>query len=71
MKHKKEETEQNITEEHQTGTALVVQWIRFCTPNAGDLGSIPGQGSRSHIHATTKSSHATTKEPASCNQINE
>ena len=34
--------------------------------NAGDAGSIPGQGTRSHMHATTKSSHATTKEPA-CN----
>ena len=46
-----------------TGTSLVVQWIRLRTPNAGGLGSIPGQGTRSHMHATTKSSHATTKEP--------
>ena len=45
----------------------VVQWIRCCTPNAGGLGSNPGQGARSHMHATTKSSHATTKEPASHN----
>lgn len=22
---------------------LVIQWLRFCAPNAGDLGSIPGQ----------------------------
>ena len=27
-------------------------------------GSITGPGTRSHRHATTKSSHATTKEPA-------
>ena len=30
--------------------------------SAGDMGSIPGEGTRSHMHATTKSSHATTKE---------
>ena len=49
------------------GTSLVVQWLRLRAPNAGGLGSIPGQGTRSHMHAATKSSHATTKEPASCN----
>ena len=32
-------------------------------PNAGGPGSIPGQGTRSHMRAATKSSHATTKEP--------
>ncbi|TEA37693.1 hypothetical protein DBR06_SOUSAS9210008, partial [Sousa chinensis] len=42
--------------------SLVVQWLRLCAPNAGGPGSIPGQGTRSHMHATTKSSHATTKE---------
>ena len=45
------------------GTCLVAQWLRLCTPNAGGQGSIPGQGTRSHMHAATKSSHATTKEP--------
>ena len=35
--------------------------------HAGDAGSSPGQGTRSHMHATTKSSHATTKEPVSHN----
>ena len=35
--------------------------------NAGDMGSIPGQGTRSHIHAATTSSRATTKESAGCN----
>ena len=24
-------------------TYLVVQWLRLCIPNAGDLGSVPGQ----------------------------
>ena len=32
-----------------TGISLVVQWLRLCTPNAGDPGSIPGQGTRSHM----------------------
>ena len=41
---------------------LVVQWLRPHTPNAGDLGSIPGGGSRSHTpHAGTMSLHAATE----------
>ena len=31
------------------GTSLVVQWLRLCAPSAGTLGSIPGQGTRSHM----------------------
>ncbi|TEA39259.1 hypothetical protein DBR06_SOUSAS7610104, partial [Sousa chinensis] len=46
--------------------SLVAQWIRLRTPNAGGPGSIPGQGTRSHMHAATKSLHAITKEPACC-----
>ena len=42
------------------GTSLVVQWLRLCTPNAGGLGSIPGQ--------RTKIPHAATK--TWCSQIN-
>ena len=30
------------------GTSLVVQWLSLCTPNAGDVGKIPGQRTRSH-----------------------
>ena len=45
----------------------MVQWLRLCTPNAGGPGSIPGQETRSHMHAATKSLHATTKERASQN----
>ena len=30
-------------------TSLVVQWLRLCTPNAGNLSSIPGQGARSYM----------------------
>ena len=32
-------------------TDLVVQWLRLHAPNAGGLGSIPDQGTRSHILA--------------------
>ena len=31
------------------GTFLVVHWLRLCIPNAGSLGSTPGQGTRSHM----------------------
>ena len=31
------------------GTSLMVQWLCLHTPNAGDLGSTPGQGTRSHM----------------------
>ena len=48
--------------ETRCGTSLVAQWLRLRTPNAGGPGLIPVQGTRSHMHATTKSSHATTKE---------
>ena len=51
----------------RTGTSLVMQWLRLRPPNAGDPSSIPGQGTRSHMHAATKSSYATTKDPASHN----
>ncbi|TEA14701.1 hypothetical protein DBR06_SOUSAS3110003, partial [Sousa chinensis] len=47
--------------------SLVVQWVRLHAPNAGASGSIPGRGTRSCMHATTKSSHAATKDPACYN----
>ena len=31
------------------GTSLVVQWLRLCSPKADSPGSIPGQGTRSHM----------------------
>ena len=46
----------------------MVQWLRLCAPNAVGLGSIPGQGTRSHMHATTKILCAATKTQRS--QIN-
>ena len=41
---------------------MVVQWLRFCAPNAVGPGLIPGQGTRSHMpqlssHAVTERSH--------------
>ena len=32
-----------------TGTSLVVQWLRLCTPRVEGPGSIPGQGTRSYM----------------------
>ena len=49
------------------GTSLVAQWLGLRAPSAGGPGSIPGQGTRSHICAATKSLHATTKETTCCN----
>ena len=31
------------------GASLVVQWLRLCAPNAGALGSITGQETRSRV----------------------
>ena len=51
-----------------SGTSLVAQRLRLRAPNAGGPGSMPGQGTRSHMHAATKSLHAATKTQH--NQIN-
>ena len=53
-------------EKEYIGTSLVVHWLRLHAPKAGHLGSIPGQGTRSHMmqlkipHAATKSWHSQT-----------
>ena len=65
LQHSKPQT---LLKEECPGTSLAVQWLRLHAPNAGGMGSIPGQGTRSHMHAATKSSHATTKEPAQPNK---
>ena len=36
-------------ESHYGGTSLMVRGLRLHTPNAGGLGLIPGQGTRSHM----------------------
>ena len=33
----------------ELGTSLVVRWLRLQAPNAGALGLIPGQRTRSHM----------------------
>ena len=51
-----------------SGTSLVVQWLRLRAASARGPGSIPGQGTRSHmpqlkiLHAATKNLHVITKE---------
>ena len=42
------------------GTFLVIQWLRLYPPNAQDLGSVPGQGTRSRM-PQLKISHAAIK----------
>ena len=37
---------QSYTYESHPGTSLAVQWLRLCAPNAGGMGSIPGQGTK-------------------------
>ena len=53
----------------------MVQWLRLCAPYAGGPGSIPGQGTRSHVlqlkipHSATKtwSSQINIFEKKNCN----
>ena len=47
--------------------SLVVQWLRLCAPNSGDLGSIPGQGTRSH---RPQLKILRVANETKCNQIN-
>ena len=45
----------------------MVQWLRFCIPSAGGSGSMPGQGTQSHmwqlkiLYATAKTRHRQKK----------
>ena len=36
-------------QEKLVGTSLLVQWLRLHAPNAGDQGSVSGQGTRSRM----------------------
>ena len=54
---------------NNVGIFLVVQWLRLHAPEAGSLGLIPGQGTRSHIpqlssDAALKSLQVTATYPA-------
>ncbi|TEA29141.1 hypothetical protein DBR06_SOUSAS10510114, partial [Sousa chinensis] len=46
--------------------SLVGQWVRLHAPNAGGSGSIPSQGTISHM-PQLRSPRAPTKDPACCN----
>ena len=58
---------------------LVVQWLSLWTPNAGGLGSIIDQGTRSHMlqlkhptcHNEDQRSHALQLRPGTTKQISE
>ena len=45
----------------------VVQWLRLRIPNSGSLGSIPGQGTRSHM-PQLRGLHASAKDLAQPNK---
>ena len=55
-----DKVEGNMAIEVSEGTSLVAQWLRLCAPISRGLGSIPGQGPRSHalqlkiLHAAVK-----------------
>ena len=44
------------------GISLVVQWLRLRTHNAGGPGSIPGQGTRSHMQQLRQSAAKSIKK---------
>ena len=46
---------------------MVVPWLGLHTPDAGGLGSVPGQGAWSHM-LQLKNLYATTKDPMCCNE---
>ena len=80
IKHKEHNFTANNFFRHLTlnfyflGTSLVVQWLRLHSPSAGGPGSIPGQGTRSHMPQLRgyvlqpKILHTATK--TRCSQIN-
>ena len=49
--------------EDNVGTFLVVQWLRICLAMQGDLGLIPGWGTKIPHVAEQLSPHATTTNP--------
>ena len=38
-----------VSRREGVATSLVLRWLRICVSNAGGPGSIPGQGTRSHM----------------------
>lgn len=64
------ESEDTGVKDKPGGIFLVVPWLRFHNPNAGDPGLISGQGTGSHVpqlrfHVPQlKSPYAATEDPA-------
>ena len=48
---------------------MVVQWLRFYTPNARGLGSTPGQGTRPHMLQLKKRKKKKRSLMLQCNPI--
>ena len=44
-------------------------WVRLHTPNSRDPGSIPGRGTRLHMHAATRSPHVQLRSPHAAMKI--
>ena len=58
--------QRKLTFKHlQSGTSLVVQWLRLHTANAGGPGSIPGQGARSHMLQQQQQKASASEKPKS------
>ena len=51
-------------------TSLVAQWLRLCAPNAEVPGSIPGQGTMSHMWHKDRRSFLSAATKIQCSQIN-
>ena len=39
----------DLYNQKQVEISMVVQWVRLLAPNAGALGSVPGQGTKFHM----------------------
>ena len=71
--HPAEEETSELSKAPSTVDFPVVQWLKLHAPNAGGPGSIPGQGTRSHmlqprVHMPQLNIlHAATKDPGCCN----
>ncbi|TEA31844.1 hypothetical protein DBR06_SOUSAS8310075, partial [Sousa chinensis] len=66
FKHKQDPVSPLLKPSLSFGTSLVVQQLRLHAPNVGVPGSIPGQGTRSHM-PQIKDSTCGKEDPTCCN----
>ena len=60
-----------LSDFHSLTHFLVIQWLSLHASNAGDLGLIPDQGTRSHIpHNEERRSHLPQLRPDAAKYIN-